>query len=97
MGRLLILLAIASPAQAEYRAFLLTVTNTQTSLTRTVVSTLDDIQYPGYFPLRTYETIAITETWMCRGRQGEGVRPCTNPRASSPAPNPPPSSLPSST
>ena len=69
-------------AQAEYRVFELAITETATNTTRTVISTLDDIQYPGYFPLKANETISIQDTWMCWGRHGKHVKHCPNPRTS---------------
>jgi hypothetical protein len=73
---------IADPgfALAEYRAYSLVITNIQTSSARLVISTLDDIQYPGYYPLRRYETISIQSTWMCWGRTGDFKPICPNPR-----------------
>lgn len=68
-------------SRAEYRVFELVISDQTAGASRTVTSTLDDIQYPGYYPLKTNETIAIRETWMCWGRQGEHVKPCPNPRA----------------
>jgi hypothetical protein len=67
-------------ARAEYRAFLLAVTNTQTSSTRTVTTTLDDIQYRAYYPLHKFEAVSIQATWMCWERGGEGTHYCPNPR-----------------
>lgn len=72
---------ISSVSFAEYRVYELAITNNETGETRTVISTLDDIQYPGYFPLRGNESITLVDTWMCWGRHGEFKKPCPNPRA----------------
>lgn len=72
--------AFAHEARAEYRVFQLVITDTQSTTTRTVIDTLDDIQYRGYHPLRQFEAIAIQDSWMCWGGHGEGVKPCPNPR-----------------
>jgi len=61
----LFILFISSASFAEYRAYELAITNDETGETRTVISTLDDIQYPGYFPLRQNESITLVDTWMC--------------------------------
>lgn len=84
------------PAQAEYRLFQLAIVNLQSGQTRTVVSILDNIQYRTYYPLTRSEQVQILDTWMCWGRQGEGVRPCPNPRAANTG-TPPSASLPKST
>lgn len=80
---LLIVMMIPLAARAEYRVYLLAITSPQTGQARTFTSTLDDIQYVGYFPLNKDETIAIQDTWMCRGGQGNFQHLCPNPKASS--------------
>ena len=72
---------VAPSARAQYRVFILTITNTKTQQTRLVKSTLDNIQYPGYYPLDADETISLTDTWMCWGTHGESVPLCANPKA----------------
>lgn len=76
---LLVCLLISEGAWAEYRVFDLEITNTETGQTRNVLSTLDDIQYPGYYPLRAQETIRISDTWMCWKRSDHFQRYCPNP------------------
>ena len=66
-------------AQAEFRMFLLEVRSADGKLLRQVASNLDPDQYPGYYPLQFGETVSYTETWMCRGRTGEGPN-CKSPR-----------------
>ena len=58
---------VASLARADYRAYELTITNADTGATRTVVSTLDHLQYPGYHPLSSREIIRLSGTWRCLG------------------------------
>lgn len=52
-------------ARAEYRAFELSITEIEKNKTRTVISVLDHIQYPRYYPLNKNETIAYVDSWMC--------------------------------
>lgn len=79
---------------AEYRLFLLeigppTKTNPDQSPAdekpnnqlRYVTSTLDPLQYKYYYPVQTGEIVTYTQTWMCRGRTGNGTPYCPNPKA----------------
>lgn len=68
-------------AHAEYRAFELAITNTETSQQRLVLSTLDHLQYPEYYPISQKETIAISATWMCWGPTDNFKRICPNPKS----------------
>jgi hypothetical protein len=68
-------------SHAEYRVFLLHITNTQTQDVRLVESTLDPIQYPRYYPVQSYERVTYTETWRCYGRTGNFQPYCPNPKA----------------
>jgi len=70
----------ANSAIAEYRVYLLTLTDTQTNQSRSFTSTLDDIQYRGYFPVKASEELVLSDTWMCWGRQGDFQQLCHNPR-----------------
>lgn len=72
-------------ARAEYRAFTLVITDTRSQQTRLVTSTFDHLQYPGYHPLRSWETVAIQDTWMCWGRQGDFKPICANPKTTAQA------------
>ncbi len=76
--------ALTTQARAEYRAFSLVITNSQTGATRLVTSTLDDIQYPTYYPLRRYENRSIQSTWMCWGRTSDFKPICASPRSAQP-------------
>lgn len=80
------LLLISNLALAEYRVFLLEITTpssdpTQAPEKRSLASTLDPVQYRGFYPLEPGQTIFYTDTWLCPGRTG-GFKPlCPNPRA----------------
>lgn len=65
---LLIFSAISLSAKAEYRAFELEIEDVDSGEIRRVVSTLDHIQYPEYYPLKPTEQIFYVDSWMCRGR-----------------------------
>jgi len=73
-------LLIFSQARSEYRAYELTITNTKTSESRVVVTTLDHLQYPGYYPLKINETAQIRSTWMCKERSDYFEPICKNNR-----------------
>lgn len=72
------------PARAEYRVFRLVISNIDTGQSRTVMSTLDDIQYPMYHHMASNESIAIEASWMC-WRRSDHLRPlCAQPSLSAP-------------
>jgi len=77
-------IGFVTSAKAEYRVFVLKIEDSTTGQSRTVTTTLDHIQYPEYYPVRTSETVSISETWMCRNRsdfsQDPAQKYCTNPR-----------------
>ena len=66
----------------EYRAYELGITNTSTGDTRTVVSTLDNLQYPGYYPLQASEVIQYEDSWMCYGNTSQFRPICPKPAVS---------------
>lgn len=53
-------------ANAEYRAYELKIEDTEKGKSRTVVSTLDNLQYPRFYPLEKNEVISYVDSWMCR-------------------------------
>lgn len=67
---------------ADYRVYELTITNTVTGEQRQVTSTLDQIQYPAYYPLQPNESINYKTSWMCYGNQAHFKKYCPNPKAS---------------
>jgi hypothetical protein len=85
--RLLILLFPAL-AFAEYRAFELSITNANSGKTRTVLSTLDQYQYPAYHHLANGDTISYVNSWMCYGRTSGFQAICPSTGAAFPGQNP---------
>lgn len=77
--------------KAEYRVFELNIEN-ENGQSRTVLSTLDDIQYPSYHHLRKGEKVTIQDSWMCWKRsdhsQDPAQRYCPNPRDPASVPGP---------
>lgn len=65
---LLVFSALSISAQAEYRAYELEIEDVESGEIRRVVTTLDHIQYPAYYPLKPTENIYYLDSWMCRGR-----------------------------
>ena len=63
----------------EYRAYELRITNTSTGDARTVVSTLDNLQYPVYYPLQASEVIQYVDSWMCYGNMSQFHPICPKP------------------
>lgn len=68
---------------AEYRAFELKISNTQTGKTRTVRSVLDQGQYPQYYYLSSAEIIEYQDSWMCYERSDNFKPICANPHETS--------------
>lgn len=67
---------------ADYRVYELNVSNQVTGESRVVTSTLDQIQYPSYYPLQPNESIAYKQSWMCFGNFSKFKKHCPNPKAS---------------
>lgn len=67
---------------ADYRVYELTISNTTTGEQRQVLSTLDHLQYPTYYPLQPNENIEYTDSWMCFGNYSDFKPYCPNPKAS---------------
>lgn len=65
--------------QAEYRAFLLQISNADGTETKQIKSTLDPDQYRGYYTVKDTERIFYVDTWMCRGRTNDQPV-CPSPR-----------------
>lgn len=80
-------------SQAEYRVFLLKIEKVSPTATpadsvppayRLVESTLDPLQYPGYYPVAADERVTYIETWRCKGNTS-GFKPhCPNPKGTLP-------------
>jgi hypothetical protein len=67
-------------AQAEYRAFELSITDAVSGNERTELSNLDPAQYAKYHPVHPGDKIVYKTTWMCRGNTS-GKPICPNPKA----------------
>ena len=57
-----------SAAFAEYRVFVLLLSNTKTSTSRQIQTNLDPEQFITLYPLNEGENISYVDTWMCKGR-----------------------------
>ncbi len=83
-------LVMSLSAKAEYRVFILKIEDKATGQSRSVTTTLDHLQYSGYYPVRTTEAVSIQETWMCRNRSDRSQdieqKFCPNPKTSSARP-----------
>ena len=55
-------------AQAEYRVFMLLLSNTKAASAKQIQTTLDPDQYRTLFPLNEGESLTYVDTWMCTGR-----------------------------
>ncbi len=53
-----------APVWAEYRVFKLEIT-TEAGKSRTVTTTLDQLQYGRVYPLNKGESVQYTDSWMC--------------------------------
>lgn len=73
------LMQLPLDAKAEYRAYELAIVHEPTGQTRIVLSTLDDLQYVGYYPLNAGERVEIRSHWMCWGRSDHFKSICPNP------------------
>ena len=78
----LIALLFISTAQAEYRVFELVIQNTESKAERIVVSSLDPLQYPGYYNLGPGEIVMYRDTWMCWGETSYHTKYCPKPESS---------------
>lgn len=52
-------------AQAEYRAFELAIVNNESGNEKRIITTLDHLQYPDYYPLSKGESLVYVDSWMC--------------------------------
>jgi hypothetical protein len=86
-----------SLAKAEYRVFVLKLTKKVIAAApsdknpsplpleppdfRLIESTLDNIQYPYYYPVAPDEEVAYYTSWRCRGRTDNFKPHCPNPNS----------------
>lgn len=66
-------------AFAEYRVFVLKITNTKTSEVKTINSTLDPEQYKSFYLIKPEESITYVNTWRCRGATRDYKALCEGP------------------
>lgn len=74
-----ILMLLLSVAKAEYRVFELVIQNQNTNSERTITSSLDPLQYPGYYDLSPGEIVLYRDTWMCWGDTSYNKSYCKKP------------------
>ena len=65
---------------AEYRVFVLKITDSKTGQTKTLKSTLDPEQYKTIYLLQPTQTITYIDTWLCRGATRDHTPLCTSPK-----------------
>lgn len=58
-------------ASAEYRAFELEITDTESGNSRRVLTTMDHLQYSTYYPVKASEQVFYVTSWMCKGRTNQ--------------------------
>lgn len=68
-----------APSYGEYRVFLLEIRHVDQDSTRQVISTLDQYQYPEFYPVSTRELVTLIDHWMCYGRTFGHQPPCERP------------------
>lgn len=76
----LIVFLFISTSHAEYRVFELVIQDTADKSERVITSSLDPLQYPGYYDLRPEEIVMYRDTWMCYGDTSYGKKYCENPK-----------------
>jgi hypothetical protein len=93
---LFILLALSQEIKAEYRVFLLQFRGSNGQIQKEFPSTLDPLQYAGYYSVPKNVTVLYSDTWMCPGSTADFKPLCSSPRNTKPdLPAPPASTLPS--
>ena len=68
-------------AFAEYRAFELVIADGTSGQERVVLSSLDPLQYPKYYPVKAGDKISYRATWHCKGNTANFQPICPNPKA----------------
>lgn len=74
-----LLTLVSLAAQAEYRVFVLKITNSKTQKSQTRYSTMDPLQYKTIYPLSADETIEYVDTWRCKGNTSGFKVHCAKP------------------
>ena len=70
---------ISLSVKAEYRMFVLQISNSKLQRSRTVYSTMDPLQYKTIYPLTSDEAIEYTATWRCKGNTSGFKIHCARP------------------
>lgn len=78
------MILFSSLAQAEYRVFILLLSNKKAATARQIQTTLDPEQYKTLYPLNEGETLTYVDTWMCRGRTDDFRPHCDKPAKPAP-------------
>jgi len=73
-------------AHSEYRLYRLKITNTTTQASRTVTTTLDNVQYRTYHQVHPTESVTIDAHWWCWDRPAEKYPRDYCPQPSGPTP-----------
>lgn len=79
----ILLFFLINYAHADYRVFELVIQNQDTGSERTVVSSLDPLQYTGYYNLNPGEIVMYRDTWMCWGDSSYHKKYCPKPDSNS--------------
>lgn len=75
---------LSAVAHGEYRAYELAIRNVEAGTEKRVISTLDHLQYTGYYPVGAQEVVAYVTSWQCRGRTGNFRKICPRPGPEAP-------------
>ena len=76
---IILLTMVSISAQAEYRMFVLKITNNKTQKSQTRYSTMDPLQYKTIYPLSADESIEYVDTWRCKGNTSGFKVHCAKP------------------
>ena len=75
-------------SSAEYRVYQLLIINVDTQAQRTVISNLDQYQYPDYHPVQLRERVDLVTHWMCWNRTSDFKEFCPQPPTQPPTQQP---------
>ena len=78
---LVLLFQLISSAQAEYRAYELAIVNETTGSEVKIISTLDHLQYRGFYPVAAGEEVIYVDSWRCWGNTKNFKPICPNPNS----------------
>ncbi len=78
----ILLLSLLLPsAFAEYRAYELAIVNESTGSEVKIISTLDHLQYRGFYPVAAGEEVIYVDSWRCWGNTKNFKPICPNPNS----------------